>query len=63
MTIAWKKWQATEILRWFRPERGTDNDIRLEQQWQRIGTRQPETDPPVFEIEHEWRVVPTVLAD
>jgi hypothetical protein len=61
--IAWKPWQATETLRWFRPLRGSDNEIVLQQKWQRVGIRQPETEPPIFETEHEWREVPVELAD
>jgi hypothetical protein len=40
-------WTATPQLRWFRPPGGNDNDIRLEQLYERITG------------ERSWRLVPT----
>jgi hypothetical protein len=44
-------WIATPQLRWFRPPRGNDTDLRLEQLYERVTG------------EREWRLVPTCLAD
>lgn len=42
-------WRLTGELRWRRPKGGNDNDLRLEQLWERVTG------------EREWRVVPTLL--
>ena len=44
-------WKPTGELRWFRPKGGNDNDIRLEQLWERVTG------------ERRWRVVQTILED
>jgi hypothetical protein len=43
-------WKPTPRLRWFRPDGGNDNDIRLQQLFERG-------------LQSEWRDVPTVFAD
>jgi len=45
------KWRPTPRLRWYRPARGNDNDIRLEQMWERMTG------------ECAWRPVETILED
>lgn len=42
-------WVCTNQLRWFRPHGGDDNDLRLEQLWERTTG------------ERTWRVVNTML--
>jgi len=44
-------WKPTGELRWFRPKYGTDNDLILQQLWERITG------------EREWREVPKCFAD
>ena len=44
-------WKPTGELRWFRPPGGNDNDLQLQQLWERVTG------------ERAWRLVPTVLAD
>jgi len=44
-------WQATPQLRWFRPPKGDDCGLQLQQLWERITG------------EREWRPVPTCFAD
>ena len=44
-------WHPTMQLRWCRPKGGSDNDIRLEQLWERISG------------ERHWRPLHTVLED
>jgi hypothetical protein len=46
-----KFWEPTPQLRWFRPPGGNDNDLVLQQLWERITG------------ERDWRIVPTFLAD
>lgn len=60
MEVIWKDWQANEQLRWASRRYQT---TQLQQQWQRVGIRQPETTPPAFEIEYEWRCIPLVAVD
>ncbi len=44
-------WQATPRLRWYRPARGDDNDIVLQQMYERVTG------------ERDWRPVQTILED
>jgi hypothetical protein len=44
-------WSCTSRLRWFRPPGGSDNDLQLQQLWERVTG------------ERAWRIVPTCLAD
>ena len=46
-----KLWHTTMQLRWRRPKRATDQDIILEQLWERATG------------ERQWRTVPTLLED
>jgi hypothetical protein len=42
-------WRPAPRLRWYRPKGGSDNDMRLEQMWERISGEQ------------SWRTVQTIL--
>jgi len=44
-------WRATPRLRWYRPRHGNDNDIILQQMYERVTG------------EHDWRTVETLLED
>lgn len=44
-------WQATPRLRWYRPPHGNDNDIVLQQMYERVTG------------ERDWRPIQTILAD
>ena len=44
-------WQANPRLRWFRPLKGNDNDIVLQQMYERVTG------------ERQWRPVQTIFAD
>lgn len=57
--IKWNCWQQTEDIRWKVTLGRLAQAPILQQKWQRVGIRQPETDPLIFEVEYEWRGVPT----
>ncbi len=44
-------WRAGGELRWYRPAGGSDDDLQLEQLWERVTG------------ERQWRVVQTILED